>query len=523
MSSEHELRRQADRPTQRAGDEPIVLPNLLGAWVMRQLQRASSLFDRLPIRWRLAAVSALLTFTILCAFALVVGSLTVHRIRANFNREVAVSGDNVAGLLQPEVTGSYIEGFKLKISNQGVLARIAESEDAIVRVMTVSGTLLASTARAPDLGLSSEVNRDGYRVHTRPVAVNGPIGGVIVQYGRRLSDLEATIARVELLLVLGVLAATMLALLAGIAIARRAMAPIAELTSTAEQIARTRDPSQKMPEPLADDEVAELARTLGGMLKELDAAHAETEQTLARQRQFVADASHELRTPLTSVLANLELLSERSEIGQLHGDEAEAVRSALRSSQRMRRLVADLLLLARSDVGRVVRREPCNLAQIAVEAAAELGPVSDTHEISIAAQPVVVQAARDELHRLALNLIENALRHTPPGTAIRVSTEASAPRQARLVVEDDGPGVPNELAASVFERFVRGAGDRGGSFGLGLAIVRAVSESHGGIVTLEQTHPGAERPGARFVVTLPAADASASDLDHDRQHHRAAA
>ena len=86
---------------------------------------------------------------------------------------------------------------------------------------------------------------------------------------------------------------------------------------------------------------------------------------LARQRRFVADASHELRTPLTSVLANLELLAE-----SLHGDEGDAARSALRSSQRMRRLVADLLLLARTDVGRVVAHEPCDLAQIVVEAAA---------------------------------------------------------------------------------------------------------------------------------------------------------
>ena len=112
------------------------------------------------------------------------------------------------------------------------------------------------------------------------------------------------------------------------------------------------------------------------MLRELDAARGETEAMLARQRQFVADASHELRTPLTSVLANLELLAE-----SLHGDQGEAARSALRSSQRMRRLVADLLLLARTDVGRVVPREPCDLAQIVVEAAGELGPVSGEHEI----------------------------------------------------------------------------------------------------------------------------------------------
>jgi signal transduction histidine kinase len=364
--------------------------------------------------------------------------------------------------------------------------------------------VLPPPTRAPDLGLSSEADVGGYRVHTRLVAVNGSVGGVVVvQYGRKLSDLDSTIARVELLLVLGVLAGTGLALLAGIAIARRAMAPIAQLTSTAEQIARTRDPSRRLPEPVADDEVAELSRTLAGMLRELDAAHAETEAALARQRQFVADASHELRTPLTSVLANLELLSE-----SLRGDEAEAARSALRSSQRMRRLVADLLLLARTDVGRVVRRKPCDLAQVVVEAAAELGPVSDTHEISIDAQPVTVQAAGDELHRLALNLIENALRHTPPGTTIRVSTGTGAGGRARLVVEDDGPGVPEHLAGSLFERFVRGAGDRGGSFGLGLAIVRAVAESHGGEVTAEQTHPGAQRPGARFVAQFPIAGAS---------------
>src|SRR5271165_1873522 len=204
------------------------------------------------------------------------------------------------------------------------------------------------------------------------------------------------------------------------AIARRAMAPIAELTSTAAEIARTRDPSRGVPQPPADDEVAELARTLEGMLRELDAARGETEAMLARQRRFVADASHELRTPLTSVLANLELLAE-----SLHGEEGDAARSALRSSQRMRRLVADLLLLARTDVGRIVPRAQCDLAEIVVEAASELGPVSGEHEIVLDVHPVIVQAVRDELHRLIINLLENALRHTPAGTKIHVSTSTA--------------------------------------------------------------------------------------------------
>jgi two-component system, OmpR family, sensor kinase len=480
-------------------------PRALSSSTKRLTARVSEVFDRLPIRTRLAGVSALLTFTILCAFALVVGSLTVHRIRTNFNREVTANGDNLAGLLHPGVTGGYIEGFRLNL-NQSILDKFASSEGAVVRILSESGTLLASTTKAPNLGFRSEADVHGYRVYTRPVALSGPVGGTVyVQYGRPLSDLNDIIARVELLLVLGVLAGTAFALLAGVAIARRAMAPIAELTTTAEEIARTRDPSRRIPEPLADDEVSELARTLGGMLRELDSAHAETEATLARQRQFVADASHELRTPLTSVLANLELLAE-----SLHGEEADAARSALRSSRRMRRLVADLLLLARTDVGRVVRRERCDLAAIVVEAAAELGPVSASHEISLDVHSAFVEASRDELHRLAINLIENAVRHTPPGTEIRVSTVTGADGnarlpagEARLIVEDDGPGVPERLASTLFERFVRGAGDRGGSFGLGLAIVRAVAESHGGSVTVEPTHPGVEPSGARFVVTLP--------------------
>ena len=375
-------------------------------------------------------------------------------------------------------------------------------------------------ANAPSLGPPrlTEQTVHGYRVISVPAVVrltNGdPIGRVIVQYGRRVSDTEDTVKRVELFLLLGVLAGTALALLAGMAIARRAMSPIAELTTAAAEIARTRDPSRHVPQPAADDEVAELARTLEGMLRELDAARAETETMLARQRQFVADASHELRTPLTSVLANLELLADRSEVGELPGDLGEAARSALRSSQRMRRLVADLLLLARTDVGRVVPREPCDLSQIVVEAAAELGPVSEQHEISLDVHPAVVEASHDELHRLAINLVENAVRHTPSGTSIQVSTSTTADGQVELVVEDNGPGVPPELVPTLFERFVRGAGDTGGSFGLGLAIVRAVALSHGGTVALEQ--PGGGRHGARFVVQLPAY----SDLDDDGKHHR---
>jgi two-component system OmpR family sensor kinase len=302
------------------------------------LQSTSASFDRLPIRVRLAGVSALLTFVILCAFAIGIGSFTVHRVRSDFNHQVTDTANQLPSQLNIKVATTTT---RRAITIEPPLAAYAAPADhAIVRIFTLGGTVVAQEpARAPSLGTPSVQAKTvhGYRVLSRAgvVRVAGsdePIGQVIIQYGRKISDTEATVARVELFLLVGVLLGTGLAGFAGIMIARRAMAPIAELTSSAEQIARTRDPSREVPQPQADDEVAELARTLQGMLRELDAARGETEAMLARQRRFVADASHELRTPLTSVLANLELLAE-----SLHGDQGEAASSALRSSRRMRR------------------------------------------------------------------------------------------------------------------------------------------------------------------------------------------
>ena len=129
-----------------------------------------------------------------------------------------------------------------------------------------------------------------------------------VQYARSVEHLDATIERLWLFIAAGVLGGTLLASLAGAAVAGRAMRPISNLTATARQIAATGDPSRHMPAPPAEDEVGELARTLEQMLRSLDAARADREAALRRQREFVADASHELRTPLTSIVANLELL-----------------------------------------------------------------------------------------------------------------------------------------------------------------------------------------------------------------------
>ena len=270
------------------------------------------------------------------------------------------------------------------VRNTVDLDDFAASQNAAIRVVTEDDTVGCQTADAPDFGppyprdASRSTAGGSRRAPSRSSAI---ADRCFLQYARTVSEIQDTANRVKVFLAFGVLGGALLALLAGLATARRAMEPITELTAAARRIERSRDPSLTLPHPEAEDEVAELARTLDAMLARARRARArETEGALARQREFVADASHELRTPLTSVLANLELLEE-----ELTGEQRETAASALRSSRRMRRLVADLLLLARADAGREAPHQPVDLSAVVTEAAAELEPVAGDHEISVAA------------------------------------------------------------------------------------------------------------------------------------------
>ena len=459
-----------------------------------------SFLERISIRWRLGVTSAVLTFVILCGFAAVVSESTARRLRSDFTSQTRLAADVITGQIRVTLGPN---GFEV----QPDLAVYAAPDRASIRVLNAAGDTVKKTRNAPDFGFprTAEADVRGFRVITRRLQLyrtidGGRAGTLFIQYGRRLSDVDGTITRIRTFLLLGVLGGTALALLAGLMIARRAMAPIAALTATTREIARTRDPNRRVPVPRSDDEVSELARTLDDMLRALESSRVENAAMLDRQRDFVADASHELRTPLTSVLANLELLSE-----VLDGDARDAADSALRSSQRMRRLVADLLLLARADARRSAARERLDLSRVVVDAAAELGPLAAAghRELLLETPPGLdVIGARDELHRVALNLMDNAMKHTPEGTRVHAVASRDGD-DVVLRVRDKGPGVPLELRERLFERFVRGAGDRGGSSGLGLSIVRAVAEAHGGSVDLEDPTP--DERGAHFVVRLPAA------------------
>ena len=490
------------------------------------LQRARL---RLPVRLKLAIVSAGLTFVILLLFALVVGALTEQKLRSSFAADLR----GTAADLQERFRLGRDRAGNPTLIDDG-LVEIAAAGGAAVRVVNRENRVIRAAGPPVDLGPPFEGVRDvgDYRVVARPLFAESldrsgsfglapePIDGALahVQYAKPKGSINATTARLRLFLALGVIGGTALAFLAGLTVARRAMRPIAGLTRAAREVARTRDPGTKLPKPEASDEVADLADTLGDMLGELDAARAETEASLDRQRKFVADASHELRTPLTSILANLELLE--AELSRPGGPRdvdgaVEIADSALRSSRRMRHLVGDLLLLARADSGRRSPRRTVDVAAVVREAATEAAPLASGHPLSLDLPEdgaMLVDGVADDLHRLVLNLIENALIHTPAGTPVVASLRGSGDT-VTIEVADRGPGVPPELRSRIFERFARTAESDvnrpSRSSGLGLAIVRAVAEAHGGRVEVGDAEGG----GAVFIVTLPAAAAIRTDAD----------
>jgi signal transduction histidine kinase len=465
-----------------------------------------------PVRWRLAVTSAALTLIILLVFGAVIGKVATNRIRDDFNREVQGAAQTLAAEIRILYTPLGTARRTPRLND------FVRPDEASVRVFDVNGNLIAHSTNADQLGLVTPglATFRGDRVATAEIQSDEGGTSGFVQYGRSVAHVNSTVNRLWLFIAAGVLGGTLLAIFAGLAIAGRAMRPVSALTASARTIADTGDSSRHMPAPKADDEVGELAVTLEKMLRSLDAARAEREAAMKKQREFVADASHELRTPLTSILANLELLqASLREPG--HDDDQAMIDSALRSSQRMTRLVSDLLLLARADAGKTGSRRRCDLAEVAGNAAVEAAPLLAERELRVENdRPLWVIGNPDELHRMILNLLDNAARHTPGDSTVELRLRAED-GEAVVEVSDDGPGIAPELRDQIFDRFVRGGGPAdtasGPGSGLGLAIVGAVAASHGGTAAAAESAEG----GALFMVRLPLTGAQekvSPALDH---------
>jgi two-component system OmpR family sensor kinase len=317
-----------------------------------------------------------------------------------------------------------------------------------------------------------------------------------------LDDVNSTLHRLTLIeLAVGAAVLGVLALLAWWLVGL-GLQPLERIEATAEQIAAGDDLDQRIPGADPRTEVGRLARTLNAMLDRLQAAFAERRASEDRLRRFVADASHELQTPLTSVRGYAELFRRGAARNPEDLDVAMARIEA--EATRMGALVDDLLMLARLDQGRELRREPVDLVPLARDLVNDARVVAPDRPIHLETDgPVVVEGDDPALRQVVGNLIANARIHTPPGTPVTVRVHSGDGRGV-VEVADRGPGLAPEHAARVFERFFRADPSRArasGGSGLGLSIVAAVAEAHGGSAEVDSA-PGA---GATFRISLPLA------------------
>jgi two-component system OmpR family sensor kinase len=277
--------------------------------------------------------------------------------------------------------------------------------------------------------------------------------------------------------------------------------PLERVERAAEDIAAG-DLSRRVPPGPPGTEIGRLSTTLNAMLEQIESAFAAREKSATALRQFVADASHELRTPLTTVRGYAELARKGALTDDAARDRAMARIEA--EASRMGGLVDDLLLLAYLDQERPLKLATVDLGALTADAVADARAQSPGRPIDYAgpADPLLVDADADRIRQVLANLLGNAVTHTPPGTSIHVSARREG-NQARLEVADDGPGLPPEQVARLFERFYRVDSSRSrarGGSGLGLAIVQAIVQASQGSVSCSS----AVGAGTSFVLRFPA-------------------
>jgi signal transduction histidine kinase len=276
------------------------------------------------------------------------------------------------------------------------------------------------------------------------------------------------------------------------------------MSATVRAIGSAGDLSKRVVPPRTGDEVQQLAVTFNAMLDRLEAS-------FDTQRQFVADASHELRTPLTALRGNADVLLRMVQADRYDAAEfASGLTDIESEAERMGRLVQDLLTLARADVGWMPEMAPVELLSIVREATRIAAPLAGERTLEVDVPTIVdgggyeVMGDADKLKQLLLILLDNAFTHTPPDTTVRLSLRTEL-HEAVIEVADDGPGIPAEHAARVFDRFYRADDARArssGGTGLGLAIARWIAETHHGSIRLVSASSG----GACFIVRLPVAE-----------------
>ena len=456
---------------------------------------------RLPIRWRLTVWYTVLLATALAVFGVALFVGLRYRLYGSFDEQLeAQAGLTLASVQTADGRLALPRDEEADPRSGEHLLRLFDATGRVIVDSSPAFGGLAldeapiAAARGGRTAWSSyRVDDEALRVISVPVRdEDGSIVGVL-QVGLFRDDIDEAIGQLLGALAVAIPLVLVVAAGGGYLLSRRALAPVTTITTLAAGIGGD-DLHARLDLDLPDDELGRLARTFDGML-------ARIEEAFERQRRFTGDAAHELRTPLSLMRSQVDLALSLPRSPE--GDE-EAFRGFQGDVDRLTGLVATLLALARADSGRLpVEREPVDLAAVVASALEQFSPVADEAGVALhdESSPAPLLADDDLLVQVLVNLIDNALAHTPRGGHVTVGCAADGDR-LRLWVADTGSGIAEEDQARIFDRFYRvddGRTRRNGGVGLGLAMCRAIVAAHGGTIDV-RSRLGS---GSRFEVILP--------------------
>jgi len=455
------------------------------------------------VRVRLTLWYVLLLAVILAAFSAGVYMILRHHLYNNLDESI----NNYSGALfdtiqyegdQPTLPDSIAWGdpyegehFARVFDTSGSLTfdDSALAGDVPVDTQAIDGALAGKSETR-----SVKVDGDPMRVRTWPITRDGEVTGVL-EVGLSSDDVSDTMGSLLLIMGIAYVVTLVLASLGGVFLAGRALSPIDKLTRMARRIS-AEDLGQRLNLQLADDEVGRLASTFNEMIARLDDA-------FRRQQQFTADASHEIRTPLTVIKGQIDVALQRERQPEAYRQVLQAVNEHV---DRLMRLTGGLLTLTRADAGQIpLKLESFKLADAVAGAMEQVTPMASQRDVRLhidSGPTVNLRADEDLFLQLLLNLLDNAIKHTPPGGQVTVGWYLDG-HQVELRVRDTGTGIPEEHLPHIFDRFYRVDKARGrteGGAGLGLAISRWIVEANGGSISVEST----EGEGSTFTVRLPA-------------------
>lgn len=474
----------------------------------------------MSIRFRLS-----LLYTAILSLTLIVFGVALYSIQAqdtlnSLKEDLAKSSDRLVdaalktetspfqrdNLLHEPSPPKQFDEFSSEPAFQGLpereIARILDSDGNLIAspfgnagdALPLSDEGLQALQSQQDWWENENISGENMLIYNRPVVLDGQTM-YIVQVARSLTERDRTLHSLGTTLIGAGLLTILIAFGVGWMVSGYTLRPITRITQTARTIGDERDFSERVAYSGPQDEVGQLANTFNQMLSGLQDAYQKVEHSLEMQRNFVADVSHELRTPLTTLRGNLGLLGRKPAAPQEEQD--DILEDMVYESDRMIRLVNDLLLMARADAGRSLIKEPLAVQSLLEEAVRQARQLDPQRILTLdTTADIMILGDHDALKQVVLILLDNALKHSEGQIEVKAHSTGA---QVEIGIQDHGAGISPETMEHIFDRFFRGDDQAiTPGFGLGLPIAKALTESMGGTIEIESQIGKGSRVTLRF-------------------------